>query len=38
MDPLSLGLLGGGVDSEKIKKWGIFNLQMGDWISVKFDI
>ena len=39
MDPLSLGLLGGGgVNSGKVKKIGILNFRTGDRISMKFDI
>ena len=34
-DPLSLEELG-GVNSEKLEKWGIFNLQRNDWILMKF--
>jgi len=26
------------VNSEKLEKYSIFNLQMGDWIVMKFDI
>ena len=38
-DPLSFGELEGvGVNSEKLKNWGIFNLRTGDRILMKFDI
>ena len=37
-DLLSWGSWGGGVNSEKLEKWGIFNLRRSAQILLKFDV